>query len=105
MKVTNHRDLIAILDSPDALAFPATSKRPSVPARRLCKAGRMVMRQGHHQRLPFPARQTGLDCGRNCFIIPPFFRPLAQSVEHVTFNHGVVGSSPTRPTIFEDESA
>ena len=31
---------------------------------------------------------------------PSHFDPLAQSVEHLTFNQGVVGSSPTWVTIF-----
>ena len=30
--------------------------------------------------------------------------PLAQLAEHLTFNQGVVGSSPTRPTIQKLES-
>jgi hypothetical protein len=30
-----------------------------------------------------------------------YFRPLAQSVEHLTFNQGVPGSSPGRPTFQE----
>ena len=32
---------------------------------------------------------------------PPYFDPLAQSVEHNTFNVGVLGSSPKRITLFE----
>ena len=31
---------------------------------------------------------------------PSHYDPLAQSVEHLTFNQGVVGSSPTWVTIF-----
>ena len=33
---------------------------------------------------------------------PPYFDPLAQSVEHNTFNVGVLGSSPKRITIGSD---
>ena len=35
----------------------------------------------------------------------PVFEPLAQSVEHLTFNQGVVGSSPTWLTICEQRFA
>ena len=31
---------------------------------------------------------------------PPYFDPLAQSVEHNTFNVGVLGSNPKRITLF-----
>ena len=34
------------------------------------------------------------------FILKPIFGPLAQLVEHITLNDGVVGSKPTRTTIF-----
>ena len=33
------------------------------------------------------------------------FRPLAQLVEHGTFNAGVAGPSPARPTIFQAPQA
>ena len=44
-------------------------------------------------------------------ILPPMVRatslvdPVAQSVEHVTFNHGVVGSNPTGITIEQPPQA
>ena len=36
--------------------------------------------------------------GRQCCKDPVLFEPLAQSVEHLTFNQVVVGSTPTRLT-------
>ena len=33
---------------------------------------------------------------------PPYFDPLAQSVEHNTFNVGVLGSNPKRITNLRD---
>lgn len=35
---------------------------------------------------------------KSCCIYPSLFEPLAQSVEHLTFNQVVVGSIPTRLT-------
>ena len=35
-------------------------------------------------------------------IVHPIFGPLAQLVEQVTLNHLVEGSSPSRPTIYNN---
>ena len=42
--------------------------------------------------------------GSSPVVHPIFNGPLAQLVEQLTLNQLVVGSNPTRPTIFRDEA-
>ena len=57
-------------------------------------------------RFPFSgARQRPICICAGDMVSYARFRPLAQLVEHGTFNAGVAGPSPARPTIYQAPQA
>ena len=70
--------------------------RKSVPGRTADGPGRLCSRAG--------AGDTIIQA-RLPASVPLYYGPLAQLAERRTFNPGVVGSSPTRPTLFRHEKA